>query len=51
MGHVRVEEYFDTDAVLQLLDPTIARWFRGRFASMTEPQKGAIPLIHEGPCS
>ncbi len=48
MAHVRVEESFDTEAVLQLLDPTIARWFRSRFASMTDPQRSAIPLIHEG---
>lgn len=37
----RVEDY------LPFLDPDIAKWFNSRYSSLTEPQKRAIPLIHQ----
>ncbi len=36
----RVEEY------LPFLDPHIAEWFNSKYDALTEPQKKAIPLIH-----
>ena len=36
----RVEEY------LPFLDPLISEWFNSKYNSLTEPQKKAIPLIH-----
>ncbi len=37
----RVEDY------LPFLDPVIAKWFNSKYSSLTDPQKRAIPLIHQ----
>lgn len=34
------------EEVLDLMEPLVSDWFRGRFESLTEPQSYAIPLIH-----
>ncbi len=34
------------DEVLALLEPLVRRWFGGKFATLTEPQAYAVPLIH-----
>ena len=36
----RVEEF------LPFLDPHISKWFNGKYDGLTEPQRKAIPLIH-----
>ncbi|MCX6651653.1 MAG: ATP-dependent helicase [Methanomassiliicoccales archaeon] len=43
----RVKRRASKEEVLSLLDPLIAEWFSSRFASLTEPQSYAIPLIHQ----
>ncbi len=44
---IRVKDRKKKKAVLDLMEPLIARWFDGRFEHLTEPQGYAIPLIHE----
>ena len=38
---------FDVREFLPFLDPLIQRWFNSKYNSITEPQRKAIPLIHE----
>ena len=40
------ENSFDVAEFLPFLDPLIRRWFNSRYDGLTEPQKRAIPLIH-----
>ena len=40
------EDRFDVTDFLPFLDPLIKKWFNSRYEGLTEPQKKAIPLIH-----
>lgn len=37
---------FNVEDYLPFLDPHISEWFNSRYEALTEPQKKAIPLIH-----
>ncbi len=41
------EVSFKVEDELPFLDPIIAEWFNSKYSSLTEPQKKAIPLIHQ----
>ncbi len=42
------EHGFRIEEEMPFLDPPIiARWFNGKYSKLTEPQRRAIPLIHE----
>jgi ATP-dependent Lhr-like helicase len=43
----KVSKRYKKDEVISLLDPLIAKWFKGKFKDFTEPQSYAIPLIHD----
>ena len=40
------EDRFDVTDFLPFLDPLIRKWFNSRYEGLTEPQRKAIPLIH-----
>jgi len=44
----RANKAYTMDEVLSLFDPIIREWFTSKYASLTEPQSYAIPLIHKG---
>ncbi len=39
-------EVFKVEEYLPFLDPHISEWFNSKYNALTEPQKKAIPLIH-----
>ncbi len=41
------EVSFKVENELPFLDPVISEWFNSKYTSLTEPQKKAIPLIHQ----
>lgn len=41
------ESLFDVREFLPFLDPLIQKWFNSKYSSITEPQRKAIPLIHD----
>ncbi|MGC8608602.1 MAG: DEAD/DEAH box helicase, partial [Thermoplasmata archaeon] len=42
------ESAFRIEEIFPFLDPYVAEWFDSNYTSLTDPQKQAIPLIHEG---
>ncbi len=42
---VTSSRYLDDEDIYPLLNPTIARWFKGKYGTFTPPQRGAIPAI------
>lgn len=44
----RVTKAWGKDEVISLFDPIIGKWFSSKYATLTEPQAYAIPMIHAG---
>ncbi|MCL4314526.1 MAG: ATP-dependent helicase, partial [Candidatus Thermoplasmatota archaeon] len=42
------EDQFRVESYLPFIDPIIAKWFNSTYSGLTDPQRRAIPLIHEG---
>jgi len=38
----------DDEAILSMLRPYVSAWFKEKYGSFTDPQRGAIPLIKQG---
>ncbi len=38
----------DDEAILSMLRPYVSAWFKEKYSSFTDPQRGAIPLIKQG---
>jgi ATP-dependent Lhr-like helicase len=45
---VRVTAELDDEAILSMLRPYVSAWFKEKYSSFTDPQRGAIPLIKQG---
>ncbi len=43
-----LKKLYDDSYIYSILRPYVADWFKARYGSFTDPQKGAIPLIKEG---
>ncbi|MFP3231930.1 MAG: ATP-dependent helicase [Acidilobus sp.] len=45
---MRVTAELDDEAILSMLRPYVSAWFKEKYSSFTDPQRGAIPLIKQG---
>ncbi len=43
-----VEQQYDKEQVLDLMEDLVGSWFDRKFEGLTEPQAYAVPLIHQG---
>jgi len=44
----RVHKKYSMDEMLDLMDPLLQEWFRGKYERLTPPQAYTVPLIHRG---